>query len=426
MPVSTRRAQAPRAGADFWTYWTGQAISTFGSSFTTVILPLLVYHLTRSPLDLAFTVAAAVLPYLLFGLVIGAAVDRTDRKRLMVLTDVARAVVVTSIPLMAATGHLTIWWIYGVAFLSATLSIGFDAANFAAIPSLVDAGELVRANGRIQASYSVARAVGPLAAGLLIARAPPAHLLLLDAASFLVSAGSVALVHARFNAARPSSQAVTAGIGRDVAEGLQYVVRHPVVRSIALLLLLVNFVLPTVGAQLVYFAKGTLGATDRQVGFLYAAGGAGTVLFALAAQRLATRWSLGRLALSGLALEGLATVMVALVHAYWAALALWALRGGADVLFVIGTYSLTQRLAPNELLGRVITFIRVLTWSTAGMGVVLGGLAIARLHSAVPVYVAIGLIVCTAALVFSYTPLGRAERYPTDKRAPPTVPASDR
>jgi MFS family permease len=73
---------------------------------------------------------ATVLPYLLFGLVIGAWVDRVNRKRLMVVTDLARALVIASIPVTSFMGLLSVWWIYLVAFLNSALTICFDAANF--------------------------------------------------------------------------------------------------------------------------------------------------------------------------------------------------------------------------------------------------------------------------------------------------------
>jgi MFS family permease len=163
-----------------------------------------VFKLTGSPIDLGITTAVEFVPYLLFGLVIGAWVDRVDRKRLMIATDLARAAVVATIPLLAAADALTVGWVYVVAFLSATLTIAFDAAEFAAIPSLVPSGDdLVRANGRVQASYSAAQIAGPLLAGLLITVAPIQQVLWVDAASFLVSAGTLVLLSAAFNAARP-------------------------------------------------------------------------------------------------------------------------------------------------------------------------------------------------------------------------------
>src|SRR2546426_10991670 len=104
--------QASRLNSDFWKYWTGQTISNLGSSITLFALPLLVYKLTGSAINLGITTAAEFTPYLLFGLILGAWADRVDRKRMMIATDIARALVVASIPLSAAIGHLSVWWIY--------------------------------------------------------------------------------------------------------------------------------------------------------------------------------------------------------------------------------------------------------------------------------------------------------------------------
>src|SRR5215216_1935531 len=91
-----------RPSADFWKFWAGQTISNLGSSFTAFALPLLIYKLTGSALNLAFSMAASMLPYLLFGLVIGAWVDRVQRKRLMIIVDITIALVLASIPLVAS------------------------------------------------------------------------------------------------------------------------------------------------------------------------------------------------------------------------------------------------------------------------------------------------------------------------------------
>src|SRR5919206_3090409 len=154
---------------DFWKFWTGETISNLGSSFTQFALPLLVFKLTGSALNLGLATAATFLPYLLFGLPIGAWVDRVDRKRLMIGTDVLRALIIALIPFLAALHILTVWWIYGLGFISSTLTIFFNSAEFAAIPSLVSQDDLVAANGRIQASYSAATVIGPLLAGVLVA-----------------------------------------------------------------------------------------------------------------------------------------------------------------------------------------------------------------------------------------------------------------
>ena len=156
--------------SDFKKFWVGQTISNLGSSFTQWAVPLLVYQLTHSAVSLGIATAATFLPYLLFGLIIGAWMDRIDRKRAMIALDWLNALVILSIPLVAQFGHLNVWWIYGVTFIQSTMFIAFSAGEFAAIPSLASTDDLVTANGRIQATYSAAQVVGPLLAGALISR----------------------------------------------------------------------------------------------------------------------------------------------------------------------------------------------------------------------------------------------------------------
>src|SRR5258708_9401154 len=114
---STSSKQASKFNSDCWKYWTGQTISNLGSSITLFALPLLVYKITGSALNLGITTAAEFLPYLLFGLILGAWTDRVDRKRMMIAADIGRTLIIASIPVMAALGLLTVWWIYLVGFV---------------------------------------------------------------------------------------------------------------------------------------------------------------------------------------------------------------------------------------------------------------------------------------------------------------------
>jgi MFS family permease len=401
---------------DFWKFWSGQTISTLGSSVTAFALPLLVFKLTNSPLNLALTLVFTVLPYLLFGLAIGAWVDRINRKHVMICTDCVRAVVIASLPLLAVLGLLSVWWIYAVSFVNATLTIGFTAANFAALPSLVEPDDLVAANGYVQASFSMASIIGPLVAGLLLVRFPLPLLLLIDAASFLVSTVSLLLVKRSFNASASEKQ-VVAGIGNAILEGLHYVLRSPILFWLMLLLLLFNFILPTADVQIVWYAKQWLHASDTQIGLLYASDGIGVVVFSLLTNYLCKRWSFGVVALGSMMVLGLLTAFMAFTHWYPSVLAIWALRGGADVLFLISTYSMTQLIVPNALLGRVITFLRVLTWPTGALGALLGSLAIVQTESAALVYGSVGLLVFLVAFAFWFTPLSHAKYYKTEVEA---------
>jgi MFS family permease len=394
---------------DFWRFWVGETVSAFGSSFTQFAIPLLVFKLTGSPIYLAASTALFTVPHLLFGLLIGAWTDRTDRRRLMIATDVLAAAAVVSVPLAAGAGALSVWWVLAVVFASSTLSIFFEAAQFGAIPSLVQQDDLVTANGRIQASFAAATVAGPLVAGVLLVVIPVEQLLYVDAATFLVSAVALAFIRRPFN---PPLERPRTSIRQDVVEGLRYVLRHPVLRNISAMMALVNFVSVTAFAQLVLLAKERYAASDSQIGILFAAGGVGVFVCSLAAGPLRRRWTFGNVALGSLMLSGVLLVALAFAPSYWIAVLCWGLSAGLGVLFNINTGSLRQAIVPSHMLGRIITIAMVLAWSANPLGAMAGGVAIDRTHDVQLVYAIVGVLTFLIPLYFRlFSPLGHAERY---------------
>ncbi|HEU0303077.1 MAG TPA: MFS transporter [Gaiellaceae bacterium] len=402
---------------DFWKFFTGQTLSNLGSSFTGFALPLLVYTLTGSAVNLAIATAAYFVPYLLFGLLIGAWVDRVDRKRMMILADLGRGALIASIPVLSYADALSVSWIYAGTFLTACLTIAFDAGEFAAVPSLVGKDDLVTANGRIMASYQAAQIAGPLLAGLLIAVVSIEELFLVDAASFVVSAASLASIRRSFNPEQPPERK---HILRDVSEGLRYVLRHPVLRNISLMMAMINFVASTLWAQLVLFGKVELDATDSQVGFLFAAGSAGVVVFGLSAGWIRRRIRFSVAALGAMMLEGVLVIVFSAVPWYVPALILWAAIQGLGLFFNINTTSLRQQIVPSHMLGRVVSIAGVLAWSAIPAGTLLGGWVVEETGDVALVYGAIGVLVVAIASAFWFTALGHAEDYlPAEGEAPP-------
>ncbi|HEV2580520.1 MAG TPA: MFS transporter, partial [Ktedonobacteraceae bacterium] len=366
--------------------------------------------LTGSAINLGISSASNFLPYLLFGLILGAWTDRVNRKLMMIFADIARAMIVASIPLLAVLGALPVWWIYVVGFLHSTLTICFEAGQFAAIPSLVNQDDLVTANGRIQASYSAAQIAGPLLAGLLVAIVALPSLMLIDALSFLVSSFSLALIRISFNVKTGEQRAKTS-IRHDVVEGLRYVLSHPVLRNISMMMAMVNFVSTASYAQLVLFAKVRLAASDGQVSLLFSAASLGVVIMGLLAGPLRKRWSFSTVALGALMLEGLLGVVFSLMRWYWIAAILWMLIGGIGILFNINTGSLRQAIVPNHMLGRVISIASVLAWSAIPLGSLLGGFAISWTHNVALVFAITGTLTFLIPFCFSFTALGHADRY---------------
>ena len=406
-PEAAAQASA-RLRGDFWKFWAGQTCSSLGSAFTLFALPLLVYTHTGSAIDLALASAMATLPGLLFGLVIGAWVDRADRKRLMIGADLLRAVAIATLAALVGGGQLALWWIYAVGFVSAALATCFGAAQTTAIVSLVDENELVAANGRIQASYSAATILGPLLAGMVAAALPIASLLLIDALTFVVSAVSLAAIRTSFNrlgALPPPS------IGAAIREGLAYLFGHPLLRYLALFGLLLNFVVATIGAQLVLFAKGHLHADDVQLGLMYSAQSVGVFVCALAAGRIRRHARFSRVILGSVVAHGLLTIGLAISPFPWLAAACLCGMAGLIALMGINVLSLRQAIVPNQLLGRVSSSLGVIIGMAMPLGSLAGGFAIERTQNVQLVFAAIGGLIFAIGVAFLGSPLRDAERY---------------
>lgn len=409
-------------GRDFRLYFGSQVVSQLGSSFTQFALPLLVFKMTGSATNLALTTAATFVPYLLFGLVLGAVVDQVDRRRMMLSVDLARGVLIAVLPVLYLTDTLRVEHIYAVAFLQSSLGILFDCGEFAAVPSLVPADDLVTANGWIMATNSAGQVLGPVLAGVLLAIMPVADLLFVDAATFVLSSLALLSIRNSFNSADAPEPDVAATsrlrrVGRDVREGLRYVLGHPVLRTISLMMAIINFVSATEFTQLVLFAKEELAASDTQVGILYAAGSAGVVVIGLLAGRIRRRLSFAVTALGALVVSGVALAGFGLVRWFPASLVLWAAASGFGLLLNINTGALRQAIVPPQLFGRVISIAGVLAWSAIPLGAIAGAKVIEASGNVGAVYVGMGVLTACIAAAFTFSPIREGDRYLAEAKA---------
>jgi MFS family permease len=395
---------------DFWKFLTGQTVSVLGSAFSGFALPLLIFQLTHSPLSLAIATATFALPHLLFGLFIGAWVDRVDRKRLMIAVDVLMALAVAVIPILALLHQLNVLWIYAVQFTVSSLGLVFEQAEFTAIPSLVGDGDLVTANGRINASYQASEVAGPTIAGAIATVVSIPALLVIDSISYLASAAMLATIKVGFNRST-GEQRKSTKILADIGEGLRYVWSHPVLRNISLMMMLFNLVNSTFYAQSVYYAKVRLHTSNFELGLFFAAGSVGAILFSLMAGKLRRRLSFSKVVIGCLALSGVCTVIFASIPWLWLALLILLLREGLLSLLNINTFSLRQAIVPDHMLGRVLSVAGVLAFSAMPLGSIAGGILIERTHNVALVFGGMGVLLFLIPLAFSLTALGHADRY---------------
>jgi len=277
---------------DFVRLWTGHTISRFGSEISQLAIPLtaaLVLDASAFQMGLLGTFEFA--PFLLLSLFAGVWVDRLRRKPILIVADIGRAVLLGSIPLAAVLGVLAMPQLYLVAALSGALTLVFGVAYTACMPGLVSSSRLMEANARLELSRSAAHAGGPGLAGALVQAFSATAAILADAISFAVSAVCVWWIRMPEPAPRPTH-------GRpmwpDIVEGLQVVIRDPILRATTLASMTWNlFSGGLLDAIYVLYLSRELHLAPGQVATLFVTSGLAGVVGALVWPRLARRLGIG-------------------------------------------------------------------------------------------------------------------------------------
>jgi len=386
-----------RLPADFWRFWAASTVSNLGDGIRLVALPLLAVRLDDDPLVVSGLVALAFLPWVLVGPVSGAVVDRVDRRRLIVTVQWLRGTVALGFALAVATGVVAMWMLYLTAFVIAVGETLVDSAAQAAVPRLVGPDRLEVANGRVMAGQLVTNEVVGAPIGALLFAAGAAVPFLLDGATYIAGALLVSLVRVELNPPRPAG-AIPTSLMADVAEGLRFLWRHPLLRPLALMVALVNLGMGAQSAVLVLFALSELGVPEAGFGLLVGAGALGGLVGAWGSGRLVVRSGRRRALVTATAVMGASVGALGLTSTPWLAGGLLALALGAASVFSVVGQSLRQQLSPPLLLGRVVTGFRLIGMSAVPLGAVLGGL-VARSAGLRAPFLLAGAVVLIGALV---------------------------
>jgi len=255
--------------------WTGQTVSDLGSATTVLVLPLIaITALNASTIEVGLLSAAATVAWFLVPLPAGAMVDRVAKRRLMMICDLVRCVVAVGVPVAAVLGVLRIQHLVVVALLLGTFSVLFEVSWQSYVPELLPPNRLTNGNSRIATTNAMATVLGPSLAGLALLLVPAADVLLLDAASFAVSAGTLLLIGARDHRGRSATSD-----GWDLREqllgGLLFVWNHPVLRRVVACSATANFFDAITTTLVVVFLVRELGASTAAAGIVIGIGGAG-------------------------------------------------------------------------------------------------------------------------------------------------------
>ena len=376
-------------GANYWKLWTSSASSNLADGVFWIALPLFAIQLTDSPILIAGVTVVGRLPWLLFVLIAGALADRLDRRRTMVAVAIVRTAVAGGLAVGIVAGVVTLPVLYITAFALGVGETLFDTAAQSIMPSLVSRDHLSRANGRLYAvELTMNQFVGPPLGGLL-AGAALALAFAGSAVAFAVGAVGLSLLVGSF---RPPQTRTRTSIVADIREGLGYLRRHTVLRTLALMVGVSNLASSAMFAVLVLYAvaPGPMGLDEIGFGLLMTAMAVGSLAGSLLAERFERR--LGRADLLAVtvvvgAIGYMAPGLTADPRLVAAAFAVW---GTVIVMWNVVTVSLRQRIVPDRLLGRVNASYRLLAWGSQPLGALLGGLG-AELFGLQPVFILCGL-----------------------------------
>ncbi|GGK94422.1 MFS transporter [Sphaerisporangium melleum] len=367
--------------ADFRRLFAGNSVSLFGSSVTTVALPLTaVTHLGASPAEMGVLGALAWLPHLVLGLPAGVWVDRLPYRRVLIVTDAAQLLLVGSIPALAVFRALSIWHLYVVAVLAGVAGLFASVAAQSFTPRLVPRDRLLAANSALMLSNATVGTTGSGIGGVLVAALGAPMAIVVDAASFLVSALCKTRIRTPGRVSAAGEPRPPMRLRSSIAEGWRAVFAHPVLRAVVVAATVGAFAGQVQAVVLVLYLVRDMSLSSGQIGALIAAGGLASVAGALMASRVTHRLGPGPTFILGMFLASVAgLVLAAAVGPFLVAFAVLVfaqcLRGLGPSLYGVNQQTLRQVLVPAELLARVNATWRFLAFGGQSLGALAGGVA---------------------------------------------------
>jgi len=369
----------PWRNPNFVRLWAGETVSLLGSQITVLAIPLTaVLVLGATPIQMGLLGAAGYLPFLIITLPAGAWIDRRRRGPILIAANVARALLLVMVPVTAFVGLLRVEWLFLITLAVGVCTVAFEVAYLAYVPSVVSRDQLTTANGRIQASASVAQIGGPGLAGLLVSSLGAPLAVMVDAASFLFSALNLRSI--RIHEPEPASRGDDSrDLFAEIRDGLSVTFGQPVLRAFACGAAMYNALFQAMEAVLLLYVTRTLGMGAATIGLLFAIGAIGSLIGALIAGRLADRFGLG------------GTIVGATLLGCWVPILIPLAGGSVEFVFLtigvalflgnlgvtiqnIHVVSLRQTITPDRLLGRMNASYRTLVWGAIPLGAIIGGI----------------------------------------------------
>jgi len=386
--------------------FTANAISLVGNVLTTIAIPWFVLQTTGSATRTGIAGFFTVLPVVLAGFFGGTLVDRLGYKRTSIIADIASGITTALIPLLYFTIGLEFWQLMVLVFLGALLDAPGNTGRSALIPELAEMAQMPieRATSIIQIIERSSRLIGAPIGGLLIAVMGTENVLWLDAASFFISAGIIAVAVKGYQLDEQKESEARGKYFDELREGLRFILNDKLVLSIVLLIMVTNFLDAIFGGVLrPVFVKEVYGQA-LELGLLIAANGAGAVIGALIFSAIGMRFSRHTVFVFGFILTGLRFFIYAMSPPLWFLLLSVVITsiGAGPLNPILGAVSFER--IPKNMRGRVGGAVSAGAWSAMPLGMLIGGVLTEKV-GVIPMLIGIGIIYMVTTVSAAFSPL---------------------
>lgn len=393
---------------DYMKLWAGEAISWVGDSLGGMALSVMLLKNTGKAMTLSISSIIGWLPVVLLGPLAGVLLDRFSRRWVMVLADLARGLTTLGLAFLIARGYTGIVYAYGWTLLMSIFRVPYTPATMAIIPSLVKPDQLQRANSLQSMAMSISGIIGPALAGVAIAAFGAPIALTIDAASFFLSAGLVALVRPQ-DEPQPTQQRRQPAL-RQFNEGLKFFAATPLAVILLLSTIIANATNQAGGQSMQVHVLKTLAASPSVLGLIGSASAAAMLLGSVVLYSRKKWPALGRILLISTAVGGLAYVLVALPRRAEYIPFIMAGCAAAGPFLGMAVSTLYQQITPPELRGRVFAVRSTLSTIMTPLTTLAAGWAIDAIGTKV-VLTAIGACALVAVGCLALTRTARTSPY---------------